>query len=107
MAAQALQAVVLCGGLGNRMTDLTDRIPKCMLPIVEVIMVVAEKLLGEIKQLLSGSSLPPLNDLQIEFVKLSSAAEHWGTADVLRFIDARIKVIMLWFKYSFQNNQML
>ncbi|OZC07102.1 bacterial transferase hexapeptide repeat protein [Onchocerca flexuosa] len=35
MAAQALQAVVLCGGLGNRMTDLTDRIPKCMLPIVE------------------------------------------------------------------------
>ncbi|KAM3718948.1 putative translation initiation factor eIF-2B subunit gamma [Dirofilaria immitis] len=109
MAAQALQAVVLCGGLGNRMTDLTNHIPKCMLPIVgipmfwyplnflqrnsikEVIMVVAEKSLSEIKQLLSGTSLPPLNDLQIEFVKLSSAVEHWGTADVLRFIDTRIK----------------
>lgn len=57
-------------------------------------MVVAERLLGEIRQLLSGSTLPPLDDLRIEFVKLSSAAEHWGTADVLRFIDARIKVII-------------
>ncbi|EFO25345.2 hypothetical protein LOAG_03140 [Loa loa] len=109
MAAQALQAIVLCGGLGNRMTSLTDHIPKCMLPIAgipmfwyplnflqknsirEVIMVVAERLLGEIRQLLCSSALPPLSDLQIEFVKLSSAAEHWGTADVLRFIDARIK----------------
>ncbi|VDK67135.1 unnamed protein product [Litomosoides sigmodontis] len=109
MVSQAYQGVVLCGGLGNRMKSLTDHIPKCMLPIAcipmfwyplnflqrnsirEVIMVVAESLLGEIKQLLSGSTLPPLADLQIEFVKLSSAAEHWGTADVLRSIDARIK----------------
>lgn len=58
-------------------------------------MVVAESLLGEIKQLLSGSALPPLADLQIEFVKLSSVAEHWGTADVLRSINARIKVVMV------------
>lgn len=57
-------------------------------------MVVAEKLLNEIRQLLSGSTLPPLNDLKIEFVKLSSIAEHWGTADVLRSIDARIKVMI-------------
>ncbi|VBB27457.1 unnamed protein product [Acanthocheilonema viteae] len=109
MVAQALQAVVLCGGLGSRMTSLTDHISKCMLPIAgipmfwyplnflqrnsigEVIMVVAERLLDEIKQLLSSSALPPLTDLQIEFVKLSSAAEHWGTADVLRFINSRIK----------------
>lgn len=36
MEAQPLQAVVLCGGLGNRMTSLTDHIPKCMLPIVGI-----------------------------------------------------------------------
>lgn len=60
-------------------------------------MVVAERLLGEIKQLLSSPALPPLSDLQIEFVKLSSAAEYWGTADVLRFIATRIKVIIVLF----------
>uniref|UniRef100_A0AAF5Q375 Translation initiation factor eIF2B subunit gamma n=2 Tax=Wuchereria bancrofti TaxID=6293 RepID=A0AAF5Q375_WUCBA len=109
MASQALQAVVLCGGLGNRMTSLTDYIPKCMLPIAgvpmfwyplnflqknsirEVVMVVAEKLMDEIRHLLSNSALPPLDNLQIEFIKLSSVAEHWGTADVLRFINAQIK----------------
>lgn len=32
------QAVVLCGGMGSRMTELTDRIPKCMLPIAGVAM---------------------------------------------------------------------
>ncbi|CAG9540575.1 unnamed protein product [Cercopithifilaria johnstoni] len=66
------------GGLDNRMTSLTDYIPKCMLPIVgipvfwyllnclqrnsiKIIAVVAERLLGEIKQLLSSSVLPSLN----------------------------------------------
>ncbi|KAK6103804.1 3-oxo-5-alpha-steroid 4-dehydrogenase family protein [Brugia pahangi] len=109
MASQALQAVVLCGGLGNRMTSLTDHIPKCMLPIAgvpmfwyplnflqknsikEVVMVVAERLMDEIRHLLFSSALPSLDNLQIEFIKLSSAAEHWGTADVLRFINAQIK----------------
>lgn len=36
MVTQAFQAVVLCGGLGNRMTSLTDHIPKCMLPIAGI-----------------------------------------------------------------------
>ncbi|VDN32475.1 unnamed protein product, partial [Gongylonema pulchrum] len=89
--AGALQAVVLCGGLGNRMTDLTDYIPKCMLPIAGVILVVAEALLAEIKQLLSGCTLPPLPNLHIEFVSLGTDAENWGTADVLRHIADRIK----------------
>ncbi|VDM97957.1 unnamed protein product [Thelazia callipaeda] len=109
MSVQGLQAIVLCGGAGNRMTSLTNRIPKCMLPIAgvpmfwyplnflernnirEVIMVVPEKLISEIKQLLSGSKLPSLRELQVEFVKLSSAAQNWGTADVLRFLRPRIK----------------
>ncbi|VDK52315.1 unnamed protein product [Anisakis simplex] len=104
------QAVLLCGGMGNRMTELTDRIPKCMLPIAgipmfwyplnfirrnginEVLFVVSERLLPQVKQLINGKQLPPLGDeLNIEYIPLSSAAEEWGTADVLRQIEPKIK----------------
>lgn len=110
MTSRAFQAVVMCAGLGNRMTDLTKHIPKCFLPIAgipmfwyplnflqkslitEVILIVAERWLNEIKQLLSGADLPPLDDLKIDYVGLSDAVvESWGTADALRHISARIK----------------
>lgn len=65
-----------------------------------MILVVAEHLLGEVKQLLSGSSLPPLGDLRLEFVSLGTVAENWGTADVLRHISDRIKVSLRIFHTS-------
>ena len=36
MNGREWQAVVLCGGPGSRMTELTDHIPKCLLPIAGV-----------------------------------------------------------------------
>ncbi|KHN75896.1 putative translation initiation factor eIF-2B subunit gamma [Toxocara canis] len=104
------QAVLLCGGMGNRMTELTDRIPKCMLPIAgipmfwyplnflrinrikDVLFVVSDRVLPEVKQLLAGKDLPPLDDdMNIEYIPLASVADEWGTADVLRHIEAKIK----------------
>uniref|UniRef100_A0A915BHP0 Translation initiation factor eIF2B subunit gamma n=1 Tax=Parascaris univalens TaxID=6257 RepID=A0A915BHP0_PARUN len=104
------QAVVLCGGVGSRMTELTDRFPKCMLPIAgvamfwyplnflrqnnikDILLVVNERVLPEVKQLLAGKDLPSLgDDMNIEYISLGNAADEWGTADVLRHIEAKIK----------------
>lgn len=91
------------------MTTLTDRIPKCMLPIAdvpmfwyplnflqrnsvnEVLLVLNERHVAEVKQLLASGQLPSLDDLSIEYVSLTNASEDWGTADVLRHIESKIK----------------
>ncbi|MFH4973500.1 hypothetical protein AB6A40_000209 [Gnathostoma spinigerum] len=103
------QAVVFCGGVGYRMTDLTDHIPKCMLPIAgvpmfwyplnflqnngikDVLLIVQEKLADEIKSTLASGALPKLSELKIELIPLSSSTEEWGTADILRSVSNKIK----------------
>lgn len=101
------QAVVLCGGTGSRMTELTDHIPKCMLPVAgipifwyplnflqrnsinDIILIVNEKHLTEVKLLLTREGLPPLVGLNIDIVACGN--DGYGTADVLRHLGAKIK----------------
>lgn len=61
--------------------------------ISDVLLVVSDRVLPEVKQLLAGKDLPSLgDDMNIEYVSLGSAADEWGTADVLRHIETKIKV---------------
>lgn len=59
---------------------------------LDVLLVCAENLVGEIKEFLAGPQFPALDRLCIEIIPLSSSAENWGTADVLRHIEMKIKV---------------
>lgn len=90
-----------------RMTELTDHIPKCMLPVVgvplfwyplnflqrnsihDVFLIVNEKHAAEVKLLLTQKSLPPLDDLHIEVLVCNN--DDFGTADVLRHFASKIK----------------
>uniref|UniRef100_A0A914S401 Uncharacterized protein n=1 Tax=Parascaris equorum TaxID=6256 RepID=A0A914S401_PAREQ len=61
--------------------------------IPDILLVVNERVLPEVKQLLAGKDLPSLgDDMNIEYISLGNAADEWGTADVLRHIEAKIKV---------------
>ncbi|KAK0419602.1 hypothetical protein QR680_014229 [Steinernema hermaphroditum] len=81
------KAIVLAGGIGNRMREITDAIPKCLLPvagvpvfwyplnllsrhrIIDVILVTSTKTVAEVKSLLHHDKLPKFaNSLNIDIV---------------------------------------
>ncbi|KAH7720965.1 Nucleotidyl transferase family protein [Aphelenchoides avenae] len=112
-----VQAVVFAGGYGSRMTNVTDHVSKFLLPIAniplfwyplnflhrnnitEVILVTNEKNHEYIKRALADDSLPPLLGLNVDVVCMDrlaksedpSAAEEWGTGDVLAHLQDRIQ----------------
>lgn len=102
------QAVILAGGKGSRMTELTAKKPKCLLPIgnkpmiwypldlleksgfSEVIVVVDEAARTEIASCLEGLHLK----LKLDIVGVAKI-EEVGTADSLRNISTKIHTNLL------------
>ena len=100
--AQEIQAVVLAGGRGTRITDLNGDRPKCLInvaafPLIfyplqllqkygftEAIVVVLESQKMEIQQKLDRTPLK----IKLEFVTIPSDSDY-GTADSLRHIHER------------------
>lgn len=98
------QAIVMAGGRGSRMTELTAGRPKCLLPIGnkpmvwyplqllertgirDTILVVVEQVRSEVQTALEPCGLK----IRLDIVSIP-AAEDWGTADTLRFLSDRIK----------------
>ncbi|VDO19693.1 unnamed protein product [Heligmosomoides polygyrus] len=96
-----LQAVLLCGGSGSRMTEICDTMLKCLLPVADVPMFwyplntlvcsgvkdikifVREDGKAEVNRLLT-TPLFAFPSASIEVISLSRENEDWGTADVLR-----------------------
>lgn len=94
-----LQAVIMAAGKGSRMTELTARKPKCLLPVgtlpmiwyplnllqksgfLDVIVVVLESSKSEIQAALEKLGL----SIKIELVSIPQG-EDWGTADSLRHL---------------------
>ncbi|KAL0116476.1 hypothetical protein PUN28_009853 [Cardiocondyla obscurior] len=97
------QAIVLAGGKGSRMTELTAGKPKCLLPIAnvpmiwyplqilersgfeEVIVIVTETAKSDVSTSLDKLGLK----IKIEFVGIPGT-EDLGTADSIRFIHEKI-----------------
>ncbi|XP_066582702.1 translation initiation factor eIF2B subunit gamma [Prorops nasuta] len=104
MVYKELQAVVLAGGKGSRMTELTARQIKCLLPIgnmpliwyplqllqntgfKKVIIVVSENVKGDISQALEKLNL----NIKLDIVGIPDA-EDIGTADSIRHIHDKIQ----------------
>ncbi|CAH1772663.1 unnamed protein product [Owenia fusiformis] len=102
------QAVVMAGGKGSRMTDLTAGTPKGLLPIAnlpmvyyplhtlksagfeEVILVVTETYKQDFQKVLEMCDLK----LKLDIVPIPDE-EDWGTADSLRHIKDKIKTDVL------------
>jgi translation initiation factor eIF-2B subunit gamma len=103
------QAVLFAGGYGSRMTDLTNNVPKPLLPVAniplfwyslntlhrnqiyDVILITNDKCHDKIYQLLNSGELPPLPKLKIDIVNLGPDNEDWGTVEALRYVADRIK----------------
>ncbi|XP_065204204.1 translation initiation factor eIF2B subunit gamma [Planococcus citri] len=97
------QVVVLAAGKGSRITELTSRKPKCLLPIGnkpmvyyplklleksgfrEVFLVVLDTAESEVKSALEETDL----SIAINYRQISSS-DDWGTADSLRYISRDI-----------------
>lgn len=97
------QAIVLAGGKGSRMTDLTAGQPKCLLPIgnvpmvwyplkilerfglKEAIVIVSETAKSDISSALDKLGLK----IKLEFIGIPGA-EELGTADSIRYIHEKI-----------------
>ncbi|KAK7872809.1 hypothetical protein R5R35_011927 [Gryllus longicercus] len=108
MVTAELQAIVMAGGKGSRMTEITVGRPKCLLPvgnqpmiwfplqmleragIQDVIVVVTESIRVEVQTALDRSGLK----MHIEIVAIP-AGEDWGTADSLRHLGEKIKTDVL------------
>ncbi|KAE9554276.1 hypothetical protein FO519_002510 [Halicephalobus sp. NKZ332] len=107
---QEFQGIVLVGGYGSRMPELTDDIPKPLLPvanvpmfwyaldilrknsIMDVLMLTNERCHARINQLLSDGSLPPLpSEMKIELVNTGAHGRDWGTIQALRQVQDRIR----------------
>ncbi|EYC07680.1 hypothetical protein Y032_0069g344 [Ancylostoma ceylanicum] len=102
-----LQAVLLCGGSGSRMTEICDTMPKFLLPVADVPMfwyplntlvnsgvkdikiLVREDVEAEVRRLMD-TSLFSFPSASIELIPISRENEDWGTADVLRQYGAKI-----------------
>ncbi|RZF48352.1 hypothetical protein LSTR_LSTR007519 [Laodelphax striatellus] len=98
------QAVVMAGGKGSRMTELTAENPKCLLPVgnlpllwyplqllersnfQEAIVVVAETFKAEIQSTYEQYSQGKNKlSIKVEFIGIP-AVDDWGTADSLRHL---------------------
>lgn len=106
------QAVVLSGGLGNRMYPLTDSQPKCLLPIAnrpllsfqleilersgfhQVIVVVLQSVLDQVKSFVSEEYK---GSIKVDLVGLPT---QMGTADALRQPQLREKLFTDFFVLS-------
>ncbi|KAJ4450126.1 translation initiation factor eIF2B subunit gamma isoform X2 [Periplaneta americana] len=97
------QAIVMAGGRGSRMTEITAGRPKCTIPIGNKPMVwyplnllqrtgIKDAILVVMEQMKSAvqAALEPLG-LKINVDIVTIADEDWGTADTLRFLSDRIK----------------
>uniref|UniRef100_A0A1B6GVP3 Translation initiation factor eIF2B subunit gamma n=1 Tax=Cuerna arida TaxID=1464854 RepID=A0A1B6GVP3_9HEMI len=100
MGITEFQGVIMAGGKGSRMTELTAKRPKCLLPIgnlpmvwypirlfersgfEEVIIVVLESIRNEVQTALERTGLK----IRLEIVGIP-AGEDWGTADTLRHLE--------------------
>ncbi|CAD5215781.1 unnamed protein product [Bursaphelenchus xylophilus] len=104
----SFQAVVLAGGIGNRMLNVTEHVSKALLPLANlplfwyplhvlsenginnVLLIANEDNCVQIKGLLDSGSLPALPGLEVEVVSPGPQEEDWGTADVLRHFANKI-----------------
>ncbi|XP_066993456.1 translation initiation factor eIF2B subunit gamma [Anabrus simplex] len=104
MVTCEFQAVVMAGGKGSRMTEITAGRPKCLLPIgnqpmvwyplrmleqagfQDVILIVLETVRSDVQLTLDRCGLK----IRLDIVGIP-AGEDWGTADSLRFLGERIK----------------
>ena len=104
MAKSHFQAILMAGGQGSRMTDLTNAKPKCLLPVGnfpmiyyplsllkkigfnEVIVVTQESAKNEVSNLSKKYEL----GLTIDLVILPHQQEDCGTADALRRVHDKI-----------------
>lgn len=100
-----IQAVIMAAGKGSRMTELTARKPKCLLPIgnlpmiwfplnllqrtgfQDVFIIVLETNKSEIQAALEKFNLK----IKIELIGIP-AGEDWGTADSLRYLEESNKI---------------
>ncbi|XP_046670940.1 translation initiation factor eIF-2B subunit gamma-like [Homalodisca vitripennis] len=100
MGVTEFQGVIMAGGKGSRMTELTAKRPKCLLPIgnfpmvwypirlfersgfEEVIIVVLESIKNEVQTALERTGLK----IRLEIVGIPTG-EDWGTADTLRHLE--------------------
>uniref|UniRef100_A0A1B6K928 Translation initiation factor eIF2B subunit gamma n=1 Tax=Graphocephala atropunctata TaxID=36148 RepID=A0A1B6K928_9HEMI len=105
MGVNEFQGVIMAGGKGSRMTELTARRPKCLLPIgnlpmvwypirlfersgfQEVIVVVLESIKNEVQTALERTGLK----IRLEVIGIPSG-EDWGTADTLRHLEETNKI---------------
>ncbi|XP_012288671.1 translation initiation factor eIF-2B subunit gamma [Orussus abietinus] len=97
------QAIVLAGGKGSRMTELTAGRPKCLLPVgnmpmiwyplsvleksgfTDVIVIVSESMKNEVAPCLDKLGL----DIKLDIIGIPGG-EDMGTADSIRFIHEKI-----------------
>ncbi|XP_046979408.1 translation initiation factor eIF-2B subunit gamma [Schistocerca americana] len=104
MIPQEFQVVLLAGGKGSRMTELTASKPKCLLPIgnrpmiyyplrmlekagfKEVIIVVLETVRQEVQTAVDQCGLK----IHLDWVGIP-ANEDWGTAESLRHVSEKVK----------------
>ncbi|KAJ1354327.1 hypothetical protein KIN20_011226 [Parelaphostrongylus tenuis] len=107
-----LQALLLCGGSGSRMTELCNGMLKCLLPIANVPMFwyplntlvntgvkdiklfVREDGEQELSRLLS-TPLFSFPSAAIEVISMPRENEEWGTADLLRHYASKITATLL------------
>jgi len=98
-----LQAVVMAGGKGSRMTDITAGMPKCLLPVAnfplvffplkmlqnngfqDAIVIVPDSAKGDVVKIPERFGLT----IRLDVVGIP-AQEEWGTADSLRHIGDKL-----------------
>lgn len=101
--AMEFQGIIMAGGTGSRMMEVTSGVSKCLLPvgniplfmhplrtlkqagICEVIIIVAEADKSAVQDIVANDQ-----DVKVEIVTIPKN-EEWGTADSLKHIKDRIK----------------
>uniref|UniRef100_A0A914Z455 Translation initiation factor eIF2B subunit gamma n=1 Tax=Panagrolaimus superbus TaxID=310955 RepID=A0A914Z455_9BILA len=103
------QAVVFAGEYGSRLTDLTNNVPKPLLPVAnvplfwhaldmlhrnhifDIILITNEKSDENIREFLKSEDFPPLPNLNIDVVYPGPDSDDCGMVEALRFVADRIK----------------
>uniref|UniRef100_A0AC35GCC1 Uncharacterized protein n=1 Tax=Panagrolaimus sp. PS1159 TaxID=55785 RepID=A0AC35GCC1_9BILA len=82
------------------MTDVTNNVPKSLLPVAnvstilyftDIILITNEKCDEKVCEFIKNDDLPPLPGLYIEIVNPGPENDDWATVEALRFVVARIK----------------